>query len=329
MFLPKVKSRFLQEVLTPNHFINSPILMKKILITGGTGLLGSRISDLLSAKGYKVQHLSRTENLTAKYPAYQWDIQAQTIDKRALEGVYGIIHLAGAGIADARWSSKRKQAIIGSRVASTQLLTNYLAEQENPPTVFVSCSAIGFYGNQGATELTEAAPSGQDFMSDVCVQWEQAADAIREQGIRTPIVRVGVVMSTQGGALEKINLSYGFRVGAYFGNGQQYMSWIHIDDICNIFIRALEDDRMDGIYNGTAPSPTTNKVLAQALSTARDQHTLLVPVPKFALRAAMGEMADVVLNSTRVIPKALMDLGYDFQFPELVGALEDLLKRKL
>ncbi|MFK7798196.1 MAG: TIGR01777 family oxidoreductase [Aureispira sp.] len=303
--------------------------MKTILITGGTGLLGARISDLLSDKGYKVQHLSRTENLTAKYPAYQWDLQAQTIDKRALEDVHGIIHLAGAGIADARWSQKRKQEIINSRVRSTQLLANCLVEQKNPPTVFVSCSAVGFYGSKGAATLTEEAPPGQDFMSDVCVQWEQAADAVRAQGIRTPIVRVGVVMSTQGGALEKINLSYGFRVGAYFSNGQQYMSWIHLDDICNIFIRALEDDNMDAIYNGTAPTPTTNKVLAKALSTARDQHTLLVPVPTFALRTAMGEMADVVLNSTRAVPKALIEMQYTFQFPELVGALEDLLQRKL
>lgn len=303
--------------------------MKTILITGGTGLLGARISALLSDKGYKVQHLSRTENLTAKYPAYQWDLQAQTIDKRALEGVHGIIHLAGAGIADARWSPKRKQEIVGSRVASTQLLAKYLAEQENPPAVFVSCSAIGFYGNQGTTELTEEASAGQDFMSDVCVQWEKAADAIRIQGIRTPTVRVGVVLSTQGGALEKINMSYGFRVGAYFSDGQQYMSWIHLDDICKIFIRALEDDNMNAVYNGTAPTPTTNKILAKALSTARDQHTLLVPVPAFALRTAMGEMADVVLNSTRAVPKALMEMQYTFQFPELVGALEDLLQRKL
>lgn len=303
--------------------------MKTILITGGTGLLGSRISDLLSKKGYNVQHLSRQENLTAKYPAYKWDLATQTLDKRALEGVYGIIHLAGAGIADARWSAKRKQAIMDSRVVSTKLLAACLAEQTEQPAVFVTCSAIGFYGNQGDQKLVETTAPGHDFMSDVCVRWEQEAQSIRDQGIRTPTIRVGVVLSTQGGALQKINMSYGFRVGAYFSNGQQYMSWIHLDDISNIFIRALEDDHMKGIYNGTAPEPTTNKILSKALSKAHNQSTLIMPVPAFALRAALGEMADVVLHSTRAIPQALLEANYPFQFPNLVGALEDLINRKI
>ena len=303
--------------------------MKTILITGGTGLLGSRISDLLSEKGYKVQHLSRRENLNTKYPAYKWDLLAQTLDKRALEGVYGIIHLAGAGIADARWSPKRKQAILDSRVISTKLLATSLAEQTEQPVVFVACSAIGFYGNQGDQELVETTAAGHDFMSEICVRWEQEAESIRVQGIRTPTIRVGVVLSTQGGALQKINMSYGFRVGAYFSNGQQYMSWIHLDDISNIFIRALEDDNMKGVYNGTAPEPTTNKILSKALSKAHDQSTLIMPVPAFALRATLGEMADVVLNSTRAVPQALLEANYLFQFPNLVGALEDLLNRKI
>lgn len=303
--------------------------MKTILITGGTGLLGSRLSDLLSEKGYKVQHLSRKENLNAKYPAYQWDLNTQTIDTRALEGVYGVIHLAGAGIADARWTTNRKKIIIDSRVVSTNLLSKYIAAQKTPPTVFVMCSAVGFYGNKGSHKLIETSPSGEDFMSNVCVQWEQSADSIRKQGIRSPTIRVGIVMSTQGGALEKINLSYGFRLGAYFSNGQQYMSWIHIDDLCNIFIHALENEKMTGIYNGTAPNPTTNKILSKALSTAHNQSTLILPVPAFALRTAMGEMADVVLNSTRAIPQALLDLDYKYQFPELVAALKDLLQRKI
>ncbi|MGH1338019.1 MAG: TIGR01777 family oxidoreductase [Aureispira sp.] len=303
--------------------------MKTILITGGTGLLGSRLSDLLSKKGYQVRHLSRTENLTAKYPAYKWDLPTQTIDKRALEGVYGIIHLAGAGIADARWSPKRKQAIMDSRIDSTNLLSKSLAENTEQPAVFVTCSAVGFYGNSGDKKLVEKMSPGHDFMSDVCVRWEQGANSIREQGIRTPVIRVGVVLSTQGGALQKINMSYGFRVGAYFSTGQQYMSWIHLDDISAIFIHAIEAENMTGIYNGTAPEPATNKMLSKALSKAHNQSTLLMPVPAFALRAALGEMADVVLNSTRAIPQALLDQDFPYQFPNLVGALEDLLHRKI
>ncbi len=303
--------------------------MNTILITGGTGLLGSRISDLLHDKGYQVRHLSRTENLTANYPAYKWDIKAKTIDPRAFEGVHGIIHLAGAGIADARWTPARKEAIIESRVDSTHLLSEYIAKLEQPPSVFVACSAVGIYGNKGDHKLIEKSPPGQDFMSEVCIKWERSADSIREQGIRTPTVRVGVVMSTQGGALEKINMSYGFRIGAYFSDGQQYMSWIHIDDLCNIFIRAVEDEQMTEVYNATAPDPVTNKALVKALSAAHGQSTLLLPVPAFALRTAMGEMADVVLNSTRVLPQALLDLQHDYQYPELVGALSDLLQRKI
>lgn len=303
--------------------------MKTILITGGTGLLGARLSDLLHERGYKVQHLSRTENLEAKYPAYHWDIQAQTLDKRALEGVHGIVHLAGAGIADARWTEKRKKVIIESRVDSTNLLSSYLAQQEQKPAVFVGCSAIGYYGNKGEHKLVESSPHGQGFLSEVCILWERAADSIREQGIRTPTIRIGVVMSTQGGALEKINMTYGFRLGAYFGNGQQYMAWIHIDDLCHIFIKALEEETMTGVYNGTAPSPVTNKALTKALSTAHQQCTLILPVPAFILRTAMGEMADVVLHSTRAIPQALLDLHHEYQFPELKGALKDLLKRKI
>lgn len=303
--------------------------MKTILITGGTGLLGSRMSDLLAKKGYQVRHLSCTQNLNAQYPAYAWDLQAQTLDPRALEGVDGIIHLAGAGIADQRWSAKRKQILRDSRVHSTALLSKAIQDREAPPKVVVSCSAIGYYGNQSDQKLVETAPPGKDFMSKLCVDWEQATNSIRQQGIRTPIIRVGVVLSTQGGALQKINMSYGFRVGAYFGWGQQYMSWVHIDDICGIFIRALEDEQMTHIYNGTAPEPVTNKHLAKALSTAHQQHTLLVPVPTPALRLAMGEMADVVLNSTRVMPQALIELDYEFLHPDLVEALEDVLRRKI
>ena len=303
--------------------------MKTILITGGTGLLGTRMSAILTEKGYRVRHLSRTENLSATYPAYQWDIVKQTIDPRALEGVDGVIHLAGAGIADKRWSDSRKRLLRDSRVNSTALLAKGIAAQAKKPPVVVSCSAIGYYGNTGDQVLTEQSPPGQDFMGKICVEWEEAAQAIRDQGIRTPIIRVGVVLSVKGGALEKINMSYGFRVGAYFGKGEQYMSWIQINDICNIFIRALEDERMTGVYNGTAPEPVTNKELARALSDARNQRTLLVPVPTAALRLAMGEMADVVLNSTRVVPQALLDLGYEFEFPYIVDALEHVLYQKI
>lgn len=303
--------------------------MKTVVITGGTGLLGMRISFLLKQKGYAVRHLSRNENLQATYPAYKWDLAAQYIDPNALKGVDALIHLAGAGIADGRWTNNRKKAILDSRIKSSELLSQTLLDMQKKPPVFVACSAIGYYGNQGDKVLTEKAPIGTDFMSDVCDKWEQSVAAIRQQGIRTPIIRVGIVLSTKGGALQKLNMSYPFRVGSYFGNGEQYYSWIHLDDISNLFIHVLEDDTIKGIYNGTAPTPVTNKQLAQAIAKAYHQKTLLVPVPATAAKMLMGEMSAVVLNSTRVIPQALKERNYTFLFPDLVPALEDLLQRKL
>jgi hypothetical protein len=303
--------------------------MKTILITGGTGLLGMRISFLLKEQGLSVRHLSRTENLNAPYPAYKWDLKAQTIDPKALDGVDGIIHLAGAGISDGRWTESKKKAILDSRINSSKLLTKALKDRTDQPKVLVACSAVGYYGDRKETILDETAEPGTGFMSEVCIQWEQSVEGIRALGIRTPVVRVGIVLSTKGGALPKLNMSYPLRVGSYFGNGQQYYPWIHLDDICQIFIKALHENTMTGIYNGTAPVPTTNKQLAQAISKAQHQKTLLVPVPYCAAKTMLGEMSAVVLNSTRAIPQALQKLQHDFQFPNLVPALEDLFKRKL
>lgn len=303
--------------------------MKTILITGGTGLLGMRISFLLKEQGITVRHLSRTENLNAIYPAYKWDLNAQTIDSKALDGVDGIIHLAGAGIADSRWTKSRKKAILDSRINSSKLLMKALKDRTDQPKVFVTCSAVGYYGSRKDTILDETSEAGTGFMSEVCVKWEQSVEGIRHLGIRTPVIRVGIVLSTQGGALPKLNMSYPLRVGSYFGDGQQYYPWIHLDDICQIFIKALLNENMTGIYNGTAPSPVTNKDLAQAISKAHHQKTLLVPAPSFAAKTLLGEMAAVVLNSTRAIPKALQEMQYEFQFSDLVPALEDLFKRKI
>jgi uncharacterized protein (TIGR01777 family) len=303
--------------------------MKTVLITGGTGLLGMRISFLLKKQGLTVRHLSRTENLNATYPAYKWDLKDQTIDPKALDNVDGIIHLAGAGIADGRWTKSRKKEILDSRINSSKLLTKALKDRVDQPKVFVACSAVGYYGDRQDTILDETAKPGTCFMSEVCVKWEQSVEGVRALGIRTPVIRVGIVLSTKGGALAKLNMSYPFRVGSYFGNGQQYYPWIHLDDICQIFIKALLEDRMTGIYNGVTPLPTTNKQLAQAMSKAHHQKTLLVPAPLFAAKTLLGEMSAVVLNSTRAVPQALEKMQHEFQFTDLVVALEDLFKRKL
>lgn len=299
--------------------------MKTIVISGGTGLLGMRLSFLLKQLGYEVRHLSRSENLNAEYPAYTWDLKKRFINPLALQGADVVIHLAGANLADGRWTTARKKELIDSRVESTKLLAEAIEKQSVKPSVFIACSAVGFYGSEGNKILTENSPKGNDFMSDICKKWEESSQLVRQQGIRTPIIRVGVVLSTKGGALSEFKKTYPFRIGAYFGFGQQYYAWIHIDDICKIFIRAIGDVSMTGIYNGTAPTPVTTKELAQAISKAYHQKTLLLPVPTPLMKIAMGEMSDIVLNSTRAIPKALQDLNFQFEHSELVAAIEDLI----
>lgn len=303
--------------------------MKTVVITGGTGLLGTRLSELLTEQGYTVRHLSRRANPNAKYPAYAWNIKTQTIDEKALEEADAIIHLAGAGIADQRWTTKRKKEIYDSRVLSTKLLANCIKKLQQKPKVFVACSAIGFYGAHGTQELTEKSPVGTGFMSDVCHQWEVSSNLVREQGIRTPIIRVGIVLSTKGGAMPKLTMTHFSRTGSYFGNGQQYYAWIHIDDIARLFIEAMENQQMAGIYNGTAPQPATNKDLGQALIQGRQKKMLLLPVPSFVPKLLMGEMANVVLNSTRAIPEATTATGFKFQYGDLTTAIKDLYQRKI
>lgn len=304
--------------------------MKTVLITGGTGLVGQRLSELLSEQNYQVRHLSRRENLQARFPAYAWDVKAGTLDERALDGVEYLIHLAGAGVADKAWTAARKKLILDSRVESLRLLNKHYGERpaEERPKALISASAIGYYGDAGDQTLDETGSAGVDFLSETAIVWEQAAQSFTQLNIRTAMVRIGIVLSTQGGALEKMLPSYRFRIGAYFGNGEQYYSWIHIDDLCRIFIYLMESEEAQGPYNGTAPSPVPNKELAKAIATAKGQSALMMPAPTFAMRLFMGERADVVLEGTRVIPQRLREVGFEFQFPNLVPALKDLFEHK-
>lgn len=304
--------------------------MKTVLITGGTGLVGQRLSELLEANDYKVRHLSRTENLDARFPAYAWDIESGEVDERALEGVDYLIHLAGAGIADKSWTDERKKVIVDSRVKSLELLEEKYKERpfEERPKALISASAIGYYGDAGEQPLDETSSAGFDFLSETAIAWEQAAQNFTRINIRTAIVRIGIVLSTKGGALEKMLPSYSMGVGAYFGDGEQYYSWIHIDDLCRIFMHLLEFEAAEGPYNGTAPSPVPNKEFAKAIAKAKEQYALMVPAPTFAMRLFMGERANVVLEGTRAIPLRLRETDFEFEFPNLIPALKDLFKHK-
>lgn len=304
--------------------------MPTILIAGGTGLLGSRLSQMLKEKNYTVLHLSRKKDLSARFPAYRWDLKNGYIEDEAIEKADYIINLAGAGVADRRWTAARKQLIIDSRVDSTLLLKTYIERKKSPLKAYVSASAVGFYGNRGDQLMKESDPAGdRGFLAESVRIWEEAIKRVSETGVRTVALRIGIVLSTQGGALEKILLPFHFFNGAYFGTGQQWMSWIHIDDLCRMFIEAIENEQWDGFYNGVAPNPARNKDFVFTVKKALRKPALIVPAPEIALRAVMGEMADVIFDSTRVSAEKIEKAGFQFHFPELLPAMDDLLRRKI
>lgn len=300
--------------------------MRTVLIAGGTGLVGTRLSEILRDRGYKVIHLSRRQNLEAEFSAYAWDVEKGTIDEVALRQADYIINLAGAGIADKRWTDARKKLIIQSRTQSTALLGHFIKDKSLKIKAYLSASAIGFYGNRQDDIMTEESTAGNGFLVESTVEWERYVNEISSLSIRTIVLRIGVVLTTKGGALEKMLISFWFRLGVYFGNGKQWFSWIHIEDVCNMFVWAIENEKAQGTYNAVAPNALTNFELTEAISEAKGGGYLMIPTPVFALRLAMGEMADVILSSTRVSSKKVENQGFRFQFREILPALRDLFK---
>ncbi len=304
--------------------------MKTVLIAGGSGLLGSRLSHWLQQKGYKVIHLGRQPRAGGEIRTYRWDPARGELDREAVAQADYVIHLAGAGIADRPWTKARKKLIIDSRVESTRLLGQVLSERSEPPRAYVAASAIGYYGDRGEDLLRESDPPAREgFLSASTCAWEEAIREVRDTGIRTVGLRIGIVLSTKGGALEKILLPFRFRQGAYFGDGRQWMSWIHIDDMCRLIIAALENESMEGFYNAVAPHPVRNRELVRQVRKALGKAALVLPVPAWALRLAMGEMSEVILGSTRVSADKLLATGFKFAFPDLLPALQDLVARRV
>ena len=302
--------------------------METILIAGGTGLIGQRIVQLLDPKRYKIKILTRSSKISRGNVSYhKWDIDMGVIDPVALDADY-LINLTGAGIADARWSDSRKKLLIDSRVNSTLLIHSAMKKSGKKFKTIVSASAVGYYGDRGEDILDETSNPGDEFMATCCMLWEDASQKLSEITNYNRILRVGVVMSTKGGALPKILMTKSLRVFNYFGNGAQYYSWVHIDDVSRMFIHFLSKPGSHAIYNGVAPRPLTNKKITQEIKEAVGSG-LVLPAPAFALRIALGEMANVVLNSNRVIPKNLLEEGFVYQHPDLTGAVQDLLDRKV
>lgn len=298
-----------------------------VLITGGSGLVGQHLTNLLLGAGYRVTHLSRSAN-GGQVPVYQWDVEAGTIDEKAISEADHIIHLAGAGIADKRWTSSRKKVIMDSRVQSTALLARYLQQVDRNVQSFISASAIGYYGDRGSEVLTEQSkPGSGGFLEEVCVAWEEATKEIDALGIRTASIRIGLVLAKEGGALPKVVLPMQFGLAPYFGDGEQFYSWIHITDLVRLFQHVLENPTLSNVYNGVVPEAVTNKAFTHQVKKALGKFALLLPAPAFALRLAMGQMADVVLYSAKVYPEATLQAGFTFQYTTLQSAIADLYQR--
>lgn len=298
--------------------------METILITGGSGLIGSALKTKLLAIGYQVIILSR--NKTSNSKTYFWDIKNGVIDKEAIEKANYIIHLAGAGIAEKRWTRKRKRELINSRILSTKLLLENVKKLNPNLKGFIAASGIGYYGAiTSKTIFKEDNNPGSDFLATICKLWEQESLKFQNEGIRTVIFRTGVVFSKNGGALEKIVNPIKKGVGAVLGKGNQFMPWIHIDDLCEMYISSIENEKIKGIYNAVNPEHITNKELTYKISNTLKKRILFPPIPEFLLKLLFGKMSIILLKGSRVSCEKIEKTGYQFKFATISATLKKIL----
>ena len=297
----------------------------KVLITGSSGLVGSALTDFFVANGDEVIRLMR-RSAPADSPV--WDPENGEIDLAGVRDISAVVHLAGDNLGEGRWNDRKKNSILNSRVKGTQLLSEFFAATEHKPNVIVSASAVGYYGNRGEERVDEASEPGKGFLADVCRQWEEATASAVDVGIRVANLRLGLILSAEGGALKKMLLPFRIGLGGVIGSGKQYMSWVSIDDVIGTIQHIIANEAVRGPVNLVSPNSVSNREFTKTLGQVLNRPTIF-PMPAFAARIAFGEMADeLLLSSTRVIPKKLMDSGYEFRHPELGGAFEHLLNRK-
>ncbi|GAB4152018.1 MAG: TIGR01777 family oxidoreductase [Planctomycetaceae bacterium] len=298
----------------------------RILVTGSSGLVGSNLIPFLTGGGHTVCRLVRSKNQTGDDALY-WNPKSGEVDAGSLEGFDAVVHLAGENIASGRWTQARKARIRDSRVEGTRLLAEALASLKNPPKVLVCASAIGYYGDRGDEELTEQSPPGEGFLSDVCQEWEAAANPAREAGIRVAHMRFGVILSPRDGALKKMLLPFKMGVGGILGNGRQYWSWIGIDDVIGSIHHAIGTESLEGPVNAVSPQPVTNREFTKTLGRVLKRPTIF-PMPGFVAKTLLGEMAEaLLLSSARVLPNRLMETNYEFRHSNLEDCLRHLLGR--
>jgi uncharacterized protein (TIGR01777 family) len=297
-----------------------------VLITGGTGLVGQQLCRKLAEKGYRVSTLSKSRKKIQGIESYYWNAATGEIDTEAIEKADYIIHLAGANIGEKRWSAKRKKEIASSRIQSALLLFNVFKEKPSRLKAFITASATGYYGSLTSKKvfIEDDLPS-DDFLGKVCEEWESGANLFGESGVRTVKIRTGVVLDRKGGMISKLKPVVNLGMGAALGSGRQFVPWIHIDDLCEIYLKAIEDSSMAGACNAVAPEPITNKVLLKTMAKILHRPFWLPNIPAFLLRLVLGEMSVLVLTGNRVSSDKILKAGFKFQYPQLEPALRHIL----
>jgi uncharacterized protein len=310
--------------------------MKTVIITGGTGLIGKQLNAVLIKKGYNVinfSHSRQSSNKQSNPSTAHWNIATGEIDKGAIASADYIIHLAGAGVADKRWTKERKREIVESRTKSSALLVKALQEVDNHVTAVISSSAIGWYGaDTNASRksgFTEDELSSTDFLGEACRLWEESIEPVRTLDKRLVKLRTGIVLSNEGGALAEFKKPLKAGIAAILGAGNQVVSWIHIEDICRMYLAAIQNEEMIGTYNAVAPAPVTNKELTLSLAKKMRGNTYLpVHVPAFALKLALGEMSIEVLKSATVSANKVLQSGFAFSYSTIEAALAQLIQKR-
>jgi uncharacterized protein (TIGR01777 family) len=300
--------------------------MKNVLITGGTGLIGRELTKQLLAQGYNVSHLSRTKSKNDAVRTFVWDLDKKQIEPAAFADLDIIIHLAGSGIADGRWTEKRKEEILRSRVDACNLLFEQVKAHQVNLKLFISASGVGYYGAITSVHVFEETdPPASDFLGKTCLLWEQAADQFKTLNARVVKIRTGIVLSNKGGALQKMAAPIKLCLGAPIGSGNQFMPWIHISDLVNIYSKAIAENTIDGSYNAVAPEHIINKQFNSLIASYLKKPLFLPPIPGSILKLFLGEMAKLVLEGSRVSSKKIEQTGFIFQYPSLKEAIKQLL----
>lgn len=299
-----------------------------ILLTGGTGLVGSTLIPMLNEAGFAVRVLSRSRKGPANAETYLWDIKEGTIEEGAVEGVDHIIHLAGENMGSGRWTKSKKKSITESRILSARLLFDTIEKRNPRLSSFTSASATGYYGAVTSDKIfSESDSPGNDFAAGVCVKWEEAAGLFRSGGYRTNIIRTGIVLSARGGMLTKVLPTIKMGFSPLFGNGKHYLPWIHIDDLCGIYLKVLQDKSIDGVYNAVSPQPVQYREFISTLAKVKNNIVLMPPTPEFPWKILFGEKSSMLLEGSRVSANKIMAASYDFKHPGLKEALKNLISK--